>query len=280
MFDPHRDASPLVVLQRASRRQTQSMERDRAVAIVEREAGRLLALATAPGADLAAPVPSCPGWDLEDVVIHLGRVYNWAGTIVADGLLASPGGAIPQRPETMSPTDWMADRLARLVGALRETPNDVSIWNFGLESPAGVAFWYRRQAHETAVHRMDAELAAGVAVAPLEADIAADMVSELLAISHIADVTDTAASQSVSGPGGAGVPAGSVHLHASDVDGAEWTIDVAARTVSRRHAKADAAVRGSAWALARWCWGRPTDGEIEIFGDEAAAEAWRGTVAR
>lgn len=241
----------------------------------------MLELATAPDADLAAPVPCCPGWDLEDVVIHLGRVYNWAGTIVVDRLLASPGRAIPQRPDTMSPTDWMADRLARLVGALRETPDDVAIWNFGLDSPASVAFWCRRQAHETAVHRMDAELAAGVPVSPLAPDVAADMVSELLAISHIADVTDQAAgSRQACAPEDGGAPAGSVHLHASDLDSAEWTIDVAARTVSRQHAKGDAAVRGSAWALARWCWGRPVDDEIEIFGDEAVAEAWRGTIAR
>ncbi len=40
--------------------------------------------------------------------------------------------------------------------------------------------WARRQAHETAIHRVDAELAAGIAVSPFAAPFAADGVDELL----------------------------------------------------------------------------------------------------
>jgi hypothetical protein len=93
-----------------------------------------------------------------------------------------------------------------------------------------------------------------------------------------ADVTDDGAGTPPPPPAGPDTPPASVHLHATDVAGAEWTLDTAARTIARRHAKGDVAIRGTAWALARWCWGRPVDGEIEAFGDLAAAEAWRSTV--
>ncbi|MGO8875808.1 MAG: hypothetical protein ACLQNG_08605 [Acidimicrobiales bacterium] len=69
-----------------------------------------------------------------------------------------------------------------------------------------------------------------------------------------------------------------LHLHATDAGGAEWTLDTAGRTLTRRHSSGDVAVRGAAWALARWCWGRPVIGELEVFGDLTAAEAWRSTV--
>ena len=49
----------------------------------------------------------------------------------------------------------------------------------GLATPSPLAFWARRQAHETAIHRVDAELAHG-AVTPFDADFAADGVDELI----------------------------------------------------------------------------------------------------
>jgi hypothetical protein len=44
--------------------------------------------------------------------------------------------------------------------------------------------------------------------------------------------------------------------------------------VTHEHGKGDAAIRGPASALVLWLWGRPTPG-VEIFGDQAVAEAWR-----
>ena len=253
------------------------MDRDLALTRIEAEAGRFLELATAGGADLSAPVPSCPDWDLARLVLHLGDVYNWVGTIVGGALLEPPAD-LPRRPEGIDPPDWTADRLTRLLTALRDSPDDALMWNLGPERPSSAAFWRRRQLHETAIHRADAELTAGVPVSPLDPDIAADTVSEVFTIFGFADVTDDGAGTPPPPPAGPDTPPASVHLHATDVGGAEWTLDTAARTIARRHAKGDVAIRGTAWALARWCWGRPVDGEIEAFGDLAAAEAWRSTV--
>lgn len=258
--------------------QTDQMDRDKAIATVDREAARVLELAAASD-NLASPVISCPGWDVDDLLKHLGNVYNWVGTIVEGRLQAPPSkSGTPRHPDATSSGEWMADRLIRLSKALREAPDDVLIWNFGPDSPSSVDFWCRRQLHETAIHRVDAELACGAPVSPLEPELAADAVSELLAIFRFTEVTAGGDAQQTTA--GTGPLPATVHLHANDVDGAEWTIDTTARTVTTRHAKSDVAIRGTAWALARWCWGRPTSGEIEVFGDLEAAEAWRSTVVR
>ena len=49
-----------------------------------------------------------------------------------------------------------------------------------MAAPSPLAFWARRQAHETAMHRVDTELAAGLALSPIDAVVAADGVDELL----------------------------------------------------------------------------------------------------
>lgn len=254
------------------------MDRDLAMREIEAQAGRFLELATATGADLSVPVPACPGWDFGRLVLHLGDVYNWAGTIVEGRLQESPAD-LPRRPKGINPPDWTADRLPRLLAALGDCPDDALMWNFGPERPSPVAFWCRRQLHETAIHRADAEVVAGVPVSPLKPDLAADNVTEVFTIFGLTDVTDVETGSPAPASSHATHPA-SVHLHATDVAGAEWTFDTAGRTLTRRHAKGDVAIRGTAWALARWSWGRPVDGEIEVFGDLAAAEAWRSTVVR
>jgi uncharacterized protein (TIGR03083 family) len=280
-------------------RQTAVMERDYAIGIVQREAGRVLQLAQGKGeggggkdqsavgdAQLGLHVPSCPEWDFADLVKHLGNVYNWAGTIVEGRLPAPPGPEIPRRPDGMALSDWLEDRLDRLVTILREVPDDATMWNFSAASPGPPAFWWRRQLHETAIHRVDAELACSVPVEALEPELAADNVSELFEILSFSEPADELADAGATGatslqPGAAAdtQPALIVHLHATDLDGAEWTIDTVARTIRRAHAKGDVAVQGTAWALARWSWGRPVAGEIEVFGDFGAAEAWRRSIA-
>jgi hypothetical protein len=45
-----------------------------------------------------------------------------------------------------------------------------------------VRFWLRRMAQETVIHRIDAELSAGVPVAPIPGDLAVDGIDELLKV--------------------------------------------------------------------------------------------------
>jgi uncharacterized protein (TIGR03083 family) len=125
------------------------------------EHGRVLAAA----ADKAGPdaaVPGCPGWVVADLLRHLGMVHRWAATHVAEGMAAVAGGRHPAL--VTAPADglleWYVAGHAALVAALRAAPPGLECWTF-LPAPSPLAFWARRQAHETAIHRADAEAAAG-----------------------------------------------------------------------------------------------------------------------
>jgi predicted lipid carrier protein YhbT len=120
-------------------------------------------------------------------------------------------------------------------------------------------------AHETTIHRVDAEQAVGRAVSPVAPELAVDGIDEVFSV-FVATFT---ADQS---PG----DGRTVHLHSGDAEG-EWLIrfDPGEVVVEPGHAKGDAAVRGPAADLLLWLWGRrPLDG-LDVFGDRGAAEALR-----
>jgi hypothetical protein len=64
------------------------------------------------------------------------------------------------------------------VEPLASAPADLETWTF-LEAPTPLAFWARRQAHETAIHRVDAESARGD-VTGFPSGFAVDGIDELL----------------------------------------------------------------------------------------------------
>ncbi len=74
--------------------------------------------------------------------------------------------------------DWFREGHAALVDALSRAPDDLSCWTF-LAAPSPRAFWARRQAHETAIHRADAQ-SPTASMTPSDTDLAADGVDELL----------------------------------------------------------------------------------------------------
>jgi predicted lipid carrier protein YhbT len=120
-------------------------------------------------------------------------------------------------------------------------------------------------AHETTVHRVDAEQAVGRPVAPVPPGLAVDGIDEIFSV-FVAAL----------GQGRSPGDGRTVHLHATDAEG-EWLIrfDRGAVTVEPGHAKGDAAVRAPAGDLLLWLWGRvPLDG-LPVFGDPAAALALR-----
>ena len=57
------------------------MEVAQHIAVIERE-GKLFA-AAARRSGLDAEVPSCPGWDVRDLVRHLAEIHLWAAARVA-----------------------------------------------------------------------------------------------------------------------------------------------------------------------------------------------------
>jgi uncharacterized protein (TIGR03083 family) len=153
-----------------------------------RSEGELLAH-TAGRLPLDAPVPSCPGWRLRDLVAHLGFVHRWATAYVAGEqteMTDGPGEEeiLKLAPAGESLVGWFRDGHARLVSALAAADPAIRCWTF-LEAPSPLAFWARRQAHETAIHRADAQLAAAAAtlgeeLRPYPAQLAADGIDELI----------------------------------------------------------------------------------------------------
>jgi uncharacterized protein (TIGR03083 family) len=69
--------------------------------------------------------------------------------------------------------------VTELVDVLTTAPADLDCWQFMPTAPSGAMFWARRQAHETTIHSVDAEAAAGLP-SPIPSALAADGVDELL----------------------------------------------------------------------------------------------------
>ncbi|MFJ7770051.1 maleylpyruvate isomerase N-terminal domain-containing protein [Streptomyces sp. NPDC097107] len=59
------------------------METATFVEILDREGVLLASAAEAAGVD--AKVPTCPGWQVRDLLRHTGMVHRWAAEIVAEG---------------------------------------------------------------------------------------------------------------------------------------------------------------------------------------------------
>ena len=235
--------------------------------------GALLA-AAAERAGLDAPVPGCPLWKIGELLRHTGYVHRWAAGYVAHGyeeevdrcgedevLRAGPGDA-----ELLG---WFRDGHAALVTTLRSASPALTCWSF-LDAPSPLAFWARRQAHETAIHRADAQAAAG-AVTPFAAAFAADGIDELLVC--------------FASRGGVRGPARRLLVRATDT-GDEWLAEVGAGIMARRDkgeaagaGGADCVVAGTASDLYLLLWNRlPDGGSVTVSGDPGLLRSWQNQV--
>jgi uncharacterized protein (TIGR03083 family) len=127
------------------------------------------------------PVLSCPEWTMTDLVTHLASIYRWVSSFVASGVTdAPPRPKSPSAdlPTGLAPVDWWRQEFDQLITLLDGLDPEMPAWNWAPQ-PKKVAFWHRRMAHETAVHRWDAQMSTGVGE-PIEAKLAADGVSEVL----------------------------------------------------------------------------------------------------
>jgi uncharacterized protein (TIGR03083 family) len=214
-----------------------------------------------------APVPSCPGWTMDDLVRHVGSILEHVARFAANGTTISPG---PRQPAPADLGDWPAvlgwyDRaftatLRTLDGLDPEQP----AWNWAPQTKKA-GFWHRRLAHEFSVHRWDAQLAAGRAE-PIEAKLAADGVGEVL------DTWLPAGKRSGESPVWHGV----LHLVATDAS-QEWFVRLRGSGVALldtgtilddddHHARVEAAGTASDLLLTLWGRVRPAD-VLKISGD-------------
>jgi len=158
--------------------------------------------------------------------------------------------------------------------AVVQRDQKVPVWGWAGDHTSD--FWARRQAHETSVHRIDAQLAAGAVLSIAPPELAADGIDEWFDVL----VAATGIAARVTGTGE------TLHLHAIDTEG-EWLFT---RTpdglgLERSHAKGDAAVRGPASDLFLLLMNRRSldhadgFGELEVFGDPAVVDNLRHDAA-
>lgn len=214
-----------------------------------------LGLADAAEGNFAADVVCCPGWNVSDLVWHVRRVHYFWASIVA-GLLSDPN-TVPEIERPHSEAELLADYrqgVDQIASVLGTADQNAPIWTWSHQKD--VAFVTRHQVQEAAVHRWDAETAAG-RVFDVEPDLAADSVDEFLEHSTPSLNDDI---QPL---------AGSLHLHATDIEG-EWLIgedEEGQLKVERGHNKGDAALRATASDLLLMLYRRIGTDRGEIIGD-------------
>ncbi|MEV5547286.1 maleylpyruvate isomerase family mycothiol-dependent enzyme [Streptomyces sp. NPDC052309] len=235
------------------------------VDVLERE-GRLLA-AAAEVAGSGAEVPACPGWHVRDLLRHTGMVHRWATAFVAEGHTSyHPDGGLPDL-DGPALLDWFRDGHRILVETLRAAPADVRCWHF-LPAPSPLAFWARRQAHETTVHRFDAESARGGTPSDPGEDFAVDGIDELLCGFH-ARAKSAVRSEKPR----------TLRIRATDVPGAVWTVrlstepPVTVRGDTKEAVDAECELAGPAARLYLALWNRQPF--PVVTGDARLAELWR-----
>ncbi|QOV40258.1 maleylpyruvate isomerase family mycothiol-dependent enzyme [Streptomyces ferrugineus] len=244
------------------------METPEYVRVLDR-AGRLLA-AAAEEAGADAKVPTCPDWQVRDLVRHTGMVHRWAAAFVAEGHTSyHPDGGLPDL-DGAELFAWFREGHRHLLDTLVGAPADVQCWHF-LPAPSPLAFWARRQAHETTVHRFDAESARGGTPSEIDPGFAADGIDELLRGFHARPKSRVRSAE-----------LRVLRVRATDTDDAVWTVRLSQEPpVTERGAaaaaQADCEIAGPADRLYLSLWNRlPFP---QVTGDASVATLWRESSA-
>jgi uncharacterized protein (TIGR03083 family) len=238
------------------------MEYPTFVQYVRGDGERLVSVA---GPRLPDPVPSCPGWTVDDLVRHVAEVYEHK---IACTLLGhAPEPWPPDWPTERDPVDWLVDAHGRLLEMFdRSEPTTPSATWWPPDQTVG--FWARRMAHETAVHRVDAELAASAAT-PIDPELAADGVDEILrrmlAGDWSEDVDDAATGQRI----------------VVSTGGHRWGVILTrdAVTIEDEPGDPDALLEGDPSDVDLWLWGRAPDDRLSRTGDLSVLRLFRSRLA-
>ncbi|MGH3694223.1 MAG: maleylpyruvate isomerase N-terminal domain-containing protein [Pseudonocardiaceae bacterium] len=213
----------------------------------------------------AAVVPGCPDLTLEATLRHVGSVHRVARLWVRDGHRPEQWQRSPSEGDLLG---YVRTGLVELLGELgMHEPTEPSDTWWPADRTHG--FWRRRMAHETTVHRIDVQAAAGGPVHPVDPDVALDGIDELLFLwfgHRLGELRMSSPRQ------------GSVALSAAE---RRWlAVFEPGRSIVRRvdeadARSADAMVSGDPMEVYLWSWGRLPDQSVRIAGDqEAVAHLW------
>jgi uncharacterized protein (TIGR03083 family) len=232
------------------------------IGTLDRE-GRLLATA-AEEAGTDAKVPTCPEWLVRDLLRHTGMVHRWAAAFVAEGHTSyHPDGGLPDL-DGAELVAWFREGHRYLVDTLSAASPDVRCWHF-LPAPSPLAFWARRQAHETTVHRVDAESARGGPPGVITPGFAADGIDELLRGFHGRSRSRVRSAEPRV-----------LRVRATDADGAVWTVRLSQEPPAAERdgtGGADCELAGPVGQLYLALWNRAPF--PSVTGDAALAALWR-----
>ncbi|WP_405577969.1 maleylpyruvate isomerase family mycothiol-dependent enzyme [Streptomyces sp. NBC_01092] len=236
------------------------------VRTLDREGLLLAAAAEEAGAE--AKVPTCPQWQVRDLVRHTGMVHRWAAAFVAEGHTSyQPDGGLPDL-DGAELFAWFREGHRHLVDTLAGAPADLQCWHF-LPAPSPLEFWARRQAHETTVHRFDAQTARAGTPDEIDPGFAADGVDELLRGFHARSRSRVRSAEPRV-----------LRVRATDTDDAVWTVRLSQEppaTERGESARADCEISGPADRLYLSLWNRlPFP---HVTGDASIAELWRANSA-
>lgn len=231
----------------------------------------------------APMVPSCPGWSVADLVMHLGGAHRMAVRILRERLTEPPdladysflelpedlqGWPAPEHAPNRGPMppgliDWFADGAAQLESLFRERDPGEKVWTWSHEQTTG--FWSRMQAIEAAGHRWDAENAIGAA-RPVEAELAEDAVAQNFTVMAPARRARTQA------PPGSGER---FRLRQSDGPG-EWTVRFDGDDVHLTDGAGpcDVELAGTASDLMLFLWQRIPADWLEVNGDRQVLDRY------
>jgi uncharacterized protein (TIGR03083 family) len=229
---------------------------------------------------LDAAVLTCPPWRARDLLRHMGYVHSWARRYVADQVTdvmpeLTEAEQLAGGPPDDRLNDWFLDGLDALIEALASADPAMRAWTF-LPAVSPLAFWARRQAHETAIHCADAQLAAGLRHA-YQAEFAADGIDELLMAIFGRESASPATDAATGGTR-------ALLVRAADT-GQEWHVRLSEDackiiTTARGPCPSDSAacaLTGPASGLYLLLWNRadPDAAGITVSGDERVLRAWR-----
>ena len=248
-----------------------AVEIDQHIAALDRD-GSLLADA-AQRTGLVTPVPPCPLWRVRDLLRHIRYVHWWAAAHVREAqnqVMPGPSEAalLAGGPPEAGLVDAYRTGHRALVETLRSADPAIACATF-LPAPSPLAFWARRQAHETAIHRADAELAAGM-VTPFDPQFAADGIDEL--------VTGFAPREKLTAQPHT---TRTLQLRATDTEDA-WHVVIGPGGVQPRrgHDQADTVISGPATGLYLLLWNRhdAATAGVTVSGNADVLRLWRDCV--
>ncbi|MEZ5376686.1 MAG: maleylpyruvate isomerase family mycothiol-dependent enzyme [Acidimicrobiales bacterium] len=210
-------------------------------------------------------LPHIEGWTVGTVIGHTGWVFRYVTLALAATPDQPPRRAdVPEPPLGEAVLDWFADGADALMAAFDAVDLERIVPTFTGPQPA--RWWLRRLAHETAMHRWDAESAIR-SPQPIDPALARDGVDE---------VFETFAPTRLSFDALAGTGE-VIHLHATDIDDGEWLVTLGPTEITwtTGHAKGDVAARGPVSDLLLALWSRLPPSRLELFGDASLLDRWQ-----